>query len=271
MNFIDGHCHLPENPEKRSELITKMTALGIDTMLIGGYDPADWIAQIEAKKQYGDTIQMSFGMHPWFVHNASENECEKAFNKLEQLVYLKAKSTLAAAGIGETGLDHALAKNSDERNRQEKWFRLHMDLSERTGLPPVVHSVRSTARTLEILREYSGPPGMIHAFSGNKNTIRDFSSTGFLLSVGPAAIGLKDSADLAFIPNDLLAIESDAPTGAMAARLRGHNEFEPAAIFLVAERMATIRNRRETWKDILCLSRANIARQFIRRLIPDWA
>lgn len=257
--IIDSHCHLPQDAEAAEAMILRLQAGTVNELFIGGYDPDDWRNQLQLKSRHPTNIHMSFGLHPWFVHNSTTEECETAFAALRQMVE---PSRATPAGIGETGLDHALARTRSDRERQAVWFRRHLELAAESDIPPVLHIVRAWGAALEIMSGYAGPPGMVHAFSGDRGIITQVARLGFLMSIGPAAVAAQNSQDLALVPDHLLAIESDAPTGALPAAKRGRDLIDPSVIIHVAGTLANIRARGEDGREILKMSCRNLRRQF---------
>ncbi|MEY4631773.1 MAG: hypothetical protein RIQ81_1893 [Pseudomonadota bacterium] len=262
--ITDSHCHLPQDADAAEALILRLKSAGIDELFIGGYDPDDWQAQIELKRTHAANVHMSFGLHPWFVHNATEKECEAAYERLERMTFPEGISPgmPVPAGIGETGLDHALARTPSEREHQAIWFKRQLELAAARAIPPVLHIVRAWGGAIKIMSGYAGPPGMVHAFSGDKSIIKQLSRMGFLMSVCPAGLASKNRPYLANIPDHLLAIESDAPTGALPAPKRGRDQLDPTVIFQVAEELARLRGKGETGRELLELSSRNLRAQF---------
>ena len=261
--FVDAHAHILEEPVAAKNLIDQCVARGIGFFLLGGYDPDDWDRQARLRKVFGARIQMSFGLHPWFVHNASEDECVAAFGDLtRRMAARKSNPETSPFAIGETGLDHALATRQESKNRQMRWFKEHLRLAAGMAMPVVLHVVKAHGKCLDAIHEHQGISGLVHAFRGERSLILEYAKSGLLVSIGPNGVAGMSREDLRSIPDENLVIESDAPTGAITARERGGSLVTPLAILDVAEKVAAARDRQESAVDILHLSRRNLVRVF---------
>jgi TatD DNase family protein len=81
-------------------------------------------------------------------------------------------------------------------------------------MPLIVHSRDAMDETLAILRESCKTGGIIHCFSGDRDSARKCMDLGFYISFAGnvtyrAAANLHDAA--AFVPLDRLLLETDAP------------------------------------------------------------
>lgn len=148
--------------------------------------------------QPGDPIASgmvySVGIHPWSTATTDTIDIEK----LRQYAL---RPEIAA--IGETGLDPLRGAPSQ---RQEEIFRAHIDLSEVSGKPLVIHCVKSAHRILALHKSVN-PRSLwiIHGFRGNAETARHLTDAGIMLSLGP-----RFNPDVpARIPNDMLLCETD--------------------------------------------------------------
>lgn len=108
--------------------------------------------------------RVSAGIHPWWTLDYSASEIDQF--KQQILTLCQNKSLFA---IGETGLDRVY---KDTFEQQKELFDWHIDLSEREELPLIIHSVRSGADILEILKnKRPTSPWVFHDFRGNLELI----------------------------------------------------------------------------------------------------
>ena len=149
----------------------------------------------EARDGEAGQAWYSVGIHPW---STAAHIPDDDFRLLEEAV-----DDPRVAAIGECGLD-ALCGGSAEF--QEAVFRRHVELSERAGLPLIVHCVRRYGRIMELRRELKPlQPWIIHGFRGNAETARQITSRGIYLSLGE-----KFNPDAILnIPPHLLLAETD--------------------------------------------------------------
>ncbi len=69
-------------------------------------------------------------------------------------------------GLGETGLDYYYERS--DRTKQKQGFLAHIEASQKTGLPVIVHTRSADDDTIEILQEQYAKqkfPALIHCFS----------------------------------------------------------------------------------------------------------
>src|SRR5580704_17716638 len=98
-NWTDAHCHLAD-PRLESDLeraLEDARKLGICRWIQGGVEPKDWERQKKLKAKYGAEIITSFGCHPWWVSQTSDEAVQSALDKLENEKQMDA--------IGELGID----------------------------------------------------------------------------------------------------------------------------------------------------------------------
>ncbi len=210
MNITDTHCHLDEDrfDIDRQTVIERALTANVRRMISVGTDIESDKKTIALAEQYPQ-IYAAIGIHP----NESFTATEVDFNRLQELV--KHPKVVA---IGETGLD--FYRDYSPREAQINNFVRHLELARQTGLPVVVHTRQSVPETLEILKNWvkqSGAskdsPGVIHCFSGDWQTARQFLNLGFYLSFG-GYIGYPRSHApevIKQIPPEKLLVETDAP------------------------------------------------------------
>jgi TatD DNase family protein len=102
----------------------------------------------------------TLGIHPWNIDKIP------TFSKNRDQCLM----------IGETGLDRS-EKYKTSFLKQEKIFRIHLDLAKKYEVPVVIHSVRAHSDVLRILKstKFTGKI-LIHDFSGNLDQIKAYLS-----------------------------------------------------------------------------------------------
>lgn len=148
----------------------------------------------------------SAGIHPWWTEDYSPEE----LNSLKAHV-LKLIIDNKLWAIGETGIDRAI---DSEVGIQKDLFLWHLSLAEKYHLPLVIHSVRSGADFLQIIKEQAPTtPWIFHDFRGNETLMKDilrlhplsYFSFGMSIDNSPQIREL-----LALIPVENLFLETDA-------------------------------------------------------------
>ena len=117
---------------------------------------------------------------------------------LQELV--KDKRVIA---LGEVGLDKLKGPSLEF---QTSIFRKEIELSEKVGLPVVIHCVRAFNELLQLHKELKPEqPWVIHGFRGKKEVAEMLLKAGFYLSFGDS---FQDTA-LCTVPLNRLFIETD--------------------------------------------------------------
>lgn len=120
---------------------------------------------------------LSLGIHPWDVERYNINE---VFNRFVNNLQNDENHRIAA--IGECGLDKLCTSPLD---LQKEVFIKHVELSERFGLPIIVHCVKAMDELLRIRREMRPTlPWIWHGFRGKPEQMRQLLDAGMYISFG---------------------------------------------------------------------------------------
>ncbi len=137
----------------------------------------------------------SVGIHPWEVTSAIS---EAEYKALEEAV---ARPEVVA--IGECGLD---LLRGGPLYKQINIFTRHVELSERTGKPLIIHCVRAHDHLLSLRRELKPEQAwVIHGFRQRGSIARLFLDAGCYLSFGDK----YNPEALRLCPNDRMLSETD--------------------------------------------------------------
>lgn len=267
MNWIDSHCHLTDErlANQIPEILKKSGALGIDFFMLGGVNPQEWEKQIELSQKFSEKFGLCFGLHPYFIAENEDDECEKALDHLVRFYSEQKKNTkLQILGLGETGLDFRPHIMKDSEERQIRFFENQIELADVLNMPLVLHLVQSHTKALTVL-DFFGPVkkgGMAHAFSGSLEMAEQFIRRGFLISVGGAVTYDKNSKlqhAVKHLPFEWLVIETDSPDQAPQGWEKGKND--PSSLFEVALKIGQLRGI--TAREVLEISTHNFRRVFL--------
>jgi TatD DNase family protein len=228
--LVDSHCHLdfPDFAPEREAVIERAFGAGIGTMLTI-CTRLDQFAGVEAIAGANDRIWCSVGAHP---HEAADHGGLLA----DRLVELAAHPRVI--GIGETGLDFHY--DLSPRDIQERVFRTHVEASQATGLPLIIHAREADAEIAAILSAERPPPGVLHCFTGSRALAEAALSLGFYISIS-GIVTFRNAEDLRAIVRDLpldrMLVETDAPYLAPIPYRGKRNEpaFVAATAAFVAE------------------------------------
>ena len=118
-------------------------------------------------------------------------------------------------GIGESGLDFYY--NHSDKKDQINSFLEHIEASQETTLPLIVHTRSAETDTLDILKEASKTKDLkilIHCFTGSKNFAFKLLDLGAYISAS-GVVTFKKSNELANtfkeIPLNRILVETDSP------------------------------------------------------------
>lgn len=169
----------------------------------------------------GEQTIPSWGLHPWHLTPAWEQELEELETQLA--AYLGERRHAEQRGptalVGECGLDSLCATPYP---LQLAAFEAQIQLSERFELPLILHCVRAVDDVLRF-RRGTTQPWIFHGFRGKPQQLRQLLDHGFYIS-----FGFRHNTDsLRTCPSDRLFLETDdlpqpiASLYAAAAQLRG--------------------------------------------------
>ncbi|MBI5057698.1 MAG: YchF/TatD family DNA exonuclease [Nitrospirae bacterium] len=250
--MIDTHCHLEmeEFDSDRDEALKRAEEAGIKYIINAGSNWQGNIKGLELSRKYPH-IYSAAGIHP---HDAKTLD-DILFNELMQ--WVKQPKVIA---VGEIGLDYHYLHSP--KGVQIEAFRRQIGLAREADLPIIVHSREAKNDTIRVLREEaSNVTGVLHCFSGDIEMAHKAMELGFYLSIaGP--VTFKNAKTLreivAFIPDDFLLIETDAPYLAPAP-MRGKRN-EPSFLRYTAQAIAEIRGI--TAEDLFRITTLNAMRLF---------
>ncbi|MDO5288785.1 MAG: TatD family hydrolase [Pseudomonadota bacterium] len=243
--FTDSHCHLTfaalagDMARVRADMAAAQVtrALCISTTM-------EEFPAVQALAARYDNFWASAGVHP-----DSEGVHEPS---VQELLHAAAQPKVVA--IGETGLDYYQmqerkgGRSVADLDWQRQRFRTHIRAARQAALPLVIHTRAASADTLAILKEEGedgsagSAGGVFHCFTETRDVARAALELGFYISLS-GIVTFKNARELhevaAFIPEDRLLIETDAPYLAPVPH-RGKTNT-PAYVPHVAARIAELR------------------------------
>ena len=204
--FIDTHCHLDDSKiTDRDKVIKECEKNGVTRIINMGCDTKSSLTSLELSKQY-NIVYFGSGIHPENIENVTEKDYE--------IITDLAKNDKCVA-IGEIGLDYHWV--SDNKDRQKEVFIRQLDIACELNLPVSIHSRDATADTVEIIKSYKNKlsvGGVMHCFSGSKETAKIYLDCGFYLGFG-GTLTFKSSSNLRevalYSPIEKILTETDSP------------------------------------------------------------
>lgn len=234
--LIDSHAHIQgkEFASDLAQVVERASLAGVKKIIVvgGAGDLSSNVEALELAKSFPGLFA-TVGMHPHDAKDVSEPD-------LVQLKELMRDPKVVA--VGETGLDFYY--DHSPRRTQMELFSRFIQLARESGLPLVVHSRESDREVAGLLRvEGKGDlRGVIHCFTGDYNSAREFLDLGFYISF-TGIITFKNADPLRDVvrrlPLERILIETDSPYLAPLPHKGKRNE--PAFVRLVAETVAQIK------------------------------
>lgn len=258
MTLIDTHCHLDHNKfdADRADVLLRAQQVGVSRIVIPG---TSWTSSLAAVKlaESHPMIYAAVGVHPTDVDTYQ-------VDTLEHLGQL-AIETLSPSGtpeisklvaIGEIGLDYFW--DTAPHELQHRVLCEQLDLAAKHQLPVILHfrekgdapdgpCASDLMKLLEAWANRLGReksplaerPGVLHSFSGSRETASRAIALNFYLGVTGPVTYRKERQDLiASLPLERLLIETDAPFLAPTPHRGKRNE--PAFVALIADKIAAL-------------------------------
>jgi TatD DNase family protein len=158
MQIIDSHCHLDRvDLAAFGGSIEKMLAhaktLSVSEFLCVCID-LEHFENVLNLAQNHPQIYASVGVHPCELNGEDPS--------VAQLLDLAKNDKIIA--IGETGLDYFHVEKASA-DWQRARFRRHIQASNQSGKPLIIHTRQAKADTLKIMSEENAKAGVMHCFS----------------------------------------------------------------------------------------------------------
>ncbi len=230
--LFDTHAHLNDSRfnEDRHELIQSLPANGVGAYCEIGFDIASSREALALAEKY-DYVYAVCGVHPHDVQNLTDDDMAALSQMLKHP---------KAVALGEIGLDYYY--DNSERDKQRYWFDIQLKLAVSLDFPVSIHTRDAMGDTLDILRANRDAGGIIHCYSGSKETARELLDMGYYISfAGPLTFKNANAAlEVArFVPDDRILIETDSPYLAPVP-YRGKRNT-PVYVAEVAKKLAELR------------------------------
>ncbi len=230
--FVDTHAHINDDKfTDKDKIVNNYLNSNVSRVIdIGCDDISSENAKILSEKY--PSIYFMAGFQPCELDRYSE----KTLDKIRGLC-LHDK----CVAVGEIGLDYHYEGYNKELQHQA--FFEQIKLADEINLPISVHSRDATQDTVNMLKEYTPKNcGVIHCFSGSKETAKIYLDLGFYIAFG-GTVTYKNATNLrevaSFAPTDRILTETDSPYLA-PQNVRG-TVNEPKNIPYIAQFLADIK------------------------------
>ena len=258
--LVDSHCHLdfPDFAEELPQIIARAHDAGVKRMVTICTKLPNLPAVRAITAAYPGVFYAA-GVHPMSV-------ADHAPFSLGDLLALA--DDPKCVGIGETGLDYHYT--ADSAPAQQAALRLHIQASQQTGLPLIIHARAADDDMARILREgmdLAPYTCVMHCFSSSAELAQAALDMGFYLSMSgiatfPKSQELRDI--FAAAPLTRILLETDSPYLAPPPHRGRRNE--PAYTAFTAKTGAKVFNLTEA--EFAAATTANFDRLFARAKAP---
>ncbi len=227
--FTDSHCHLyHEYYEDLDAIINESINNKVDRFINDGCDRKSNEEVLKHVNIY-DNMYGTLGIHPENVEDYTNSDLKFIEDNLKNPKIV---------AIGEIGLDYHYGK--ENKSAQIKLLELQLEMAEKYNMPVVIHSREATLDTLNTLKKYK-VKGVIHSFSGSKETAQEYLKMGYLLGVN-GVITFKNAnikEVIKEIPLENIILETDSPY-LTPEPFRGHQN-NPSHIIDIAKFVADLK------------------------------
>lgn len=192
-------------------------------MVVNGACAADW-PEVEALgRQAADLVQMSFGWHPWYLHERLPGWQDEFCGWLDRF---------PGAAVGEIGIDRwILGQSPDLRARyvpelgqvdpvgfeeQVAVFQYQLEAAAVRNRPVTIHCLQAWGRLVEVLRRGPVPPVgfLVHSYGGPAELVPELVRLGGYFGFAGYFLHQRKRPTLEVfrsVPRDRLLVETDAP------------------------------------------------------------
>lgn len=245
-HLFDSHCHLDDEQFEgdREQIIAALPEQGMRHCVTVGSDLASSQRCIALAAQYS-FIYAAAGVHPHVAEKAP-------VDYLAHLDTLLRRPKVVA--LGEIGLDYHY--DFSPRDKQKEILLAQMDMAYSHKLPVILHVRDAHGDLLTLLRERKGrhAGGIIHCFSGSRESALEYEALGFHISFS-GSLTFKNAAKLRAaaqaVEENRLLIETDSPYLAPVP-MRGRRN-QPGLVEHVCAFLAELRGKApQEMADITC-------------------
>lgn len=264
-SIVDTHAHLDMSAfdNDRAQVITRASKAGVSAIITVGTNLESSKKAIELADNYPE-IFATVGFHPHYTATVDMADIAG----LREIA-----NHPRVVAIGEIGLD--FYRNYSPKESQLQALKWQLDLAVELELPVIIHCRRAEKNMLDLLRVWTSCPershrqrqGVIHCFSSDSDTAKQYLDMGFYLSIG-AYIGYPASTNthnvIRGIPENRLLVETDCPF-LPPQSYRGKRN-EPAYIPITIQALAQIREKstddvaNTTTQNACCLFRLSVSK-----------
>ena len=204
--IFDTHAHYtdPAFDADRAELLGTFPEQGVSYVMLCGCTPEDSRASLALAQQYPH-VYCAVGVHPEHVTNDLAPDWYDSIRETALSCPEKVRA------IGEIGLDYHY--EGYDADLQKDVLIRQLLLARELDLPCILHIRDAMGDAMEILREYK-PKGVIHCYSGSKETAKEAVKLGLYLGFGGTLTyhnARRVVETMKMLPAESILFETDCP------------------------------------------------------------
>lgn len=210
--LFDSHAHYDDHRfDEEFEggthgALTKAYDEGVRYIINVGSSLAHSEASVRLAEKY-DFVYAAVGLHPSDIGDIPETELGSVIDAVEKLA-----AHPKVRAIGEIGFDYYW--DTSYKDKQKLFFDAQLTLSEKLGLPAIIHARDAAGDTFDMIRSHPNAWGVLHSYSGTAEMARQLCDLGWYISFsGPLTYknANKVKEACAVVPSDRIMIETDCP------------------------------------------------------------
>jgi TatD DNase family protein len=204
---IDAHCHVDFKEFNRTrDQVMHRAQKKVKAIINSGASLGGNRRTLKLAQDYPGFLFPALGFHPHYAHKTEKSVIEDVLKEIKSNLH-------RAVALGETGLDFHNLNSEEIRKKQEKLFRIFLDIASEEEMPLVVHARDAEKKALEMSREFEGIPKIIfHCYGGDLETAQQIMDEGHLISLSTLVCFSTHHQELAReLPLSHLLTETDSP------------------------------------------------------------
>ena len=229
--IFDSHSHYNDNSFKEDyrDIVKHIQEQGVGNVINVGADIES--ARLAMKQaEENEFMFFSAGIHP---HDAIQARDDSIMAEIETML-----NHPKAVAVGEAGLDYHFDDSWSPEVQKEAFIK-QIELANRYNLPLIIHTRDAMQDTLEILNEHPLKNGVVHCYSGSRESCKQLVKMGLYIGF-TGVITFKNARraleSLKVVPLDRLLIETDCPY--MAPEPNRGKRCDSSMLHFVAQKMA---------------------------------
>lgn len=251
--IFDSHSHYNDNSFKDDykEVLKHIRESGVGNVVNVGADIHS--SRLAAKQAFeSDFMYFSAGIHPADAIQARDDEIMAEIE--DMLRHPK------AVAVGEAGLDYYYDDGWSKEVQKEAFIK-QIKLANKLDKPLIIHTRDAMRDTLDILNEYPLKSGVVHCYSGSRESCKQLVKMGLYIGF-TGVVTFKNARraleSLKTVPLDRLLMETDCPY--MAPEPNRGKRCDSSMLHFTARKMAD--ELGITKEEIIRITRENAKRLF---------